>query len=64
MRDRLPLASAVWQVPHFSRVSASVTGIPSSVSVATDDPAAPDIDCPATALAVASVAQASNSRAP
>src|SRR5579862_1040590 len=30
MRDRLPLSSFVWQVPHLEMTSGSVTGIPSS----------------------------------
>src|SRR5262245_33362112 len=30
MRDRFPLSSFVWQVPHFAITSGSVTGMPSS----------------------------------
>ncbi len=32
IRDKFPLASGAWQVPHFSLTSASATGIPGSLS--------------------------------
>src|SRR5580698_1664719 len=43
MRERLPFASLVWQVPQREITSGSVTGIPSSTgpSAATTDPSPP-----------------------
>ena len=34
MRERLPLSSLAWQVPHLEMTSASVTGMPSSAGTA------------------------------